>query len=201
MRAATASAMTDVTKIYVYTGSESGYTAGHWYYYDGSSWADGGVYNSVAFVTDKTLTGDGEAADAKVTGDDITDLKSAINNFESTVVSNYMVQQGEFKGSTWTQINSNYKHIAFPIKAGDIVSAKCYGGASFYAVVKSYSVPVYGDTVDFSSSSGFTTYLTLSNNGVTFTAPQDAKYLLVLVYQRLISQKTLEQIARAQAKR
>lgn len=80
LRAATASAMTDVTKIYVYTGSESGYTAGHWYYYNGSSWADGGVYNSTAFVTDKTLTGDGEAADAKVTGDEITDLKSAFNN-------------------------------------------------------------------------------------------------------------------------
>lgn len=78
LRAATASAMTDVTKIYVYTGSESGYTSGHWYYYDGSSWADGGVYNSTAFVTDKTLTGDGEAADAKTVGDELTDLKSAI---------------------------------------------------------------------------------------------------------------------------
>lgn len=83
LRAATASAMTDVTKIYVYTGSESGYTSGHWYYYDGSSWADGGVYNSTAFVTDKTLTGDGEAADAKVTGDEITNLKSAVNSLDS----------------------------------------------------------------------------------------------------------------------
>lgn len=78
LRAATASAMTDVTKIYVYTGSESGYTSGHWYYYDGSSWADGGVYNSTAFVTDKTLTGDGEAADAKTVGDEVTNLKSAL---------------------------------------------------------------------------------------------------------------------------
>ena len=85
LRAATASAMTDVTKIYVYTGSESGYTSGHWYYYDGSSWADGGVYNSTAFVTDKTLTGDGEAADAMVTGNEIGDLKSALNDVESAV--------------------------------------------------------------------------------------------------------------------
>lgn len=83
LRAATASAMTDVTKIYVYTGSESGYTSGHWYYYNGSSWADGGVYNSTAFVTDKTLTGDGEAADAKVTGNELTNLKSAIGNKSS----------------------------------------------------------------------------------------------------------------------
>lgn len=44
--ASTVSAMTDITKIYVYTGSESGYTAGNWYYYDGNAWVSGGVFNS-----------------------------------------------------------------------------------------------------------------------------------------------------------
>lgn len=101
LRAATASAMTDVTKIYVYTGSESGYTSGHWYYYDGSSWSDGGVYNSVAFVTDKTLTGDGEAADAKVTGDEITDLKSAISK------SNLIKSYSEFEMTVGGYVNTN----------------------------------------------------------------------------------------------
>ena len=38
--------MTNQNKIYVYTGSETGYTAGHWYYYDGSDWTDGGTYQS-----------------------------------------------------------------------------------------------------------------------------------------------------------
>lgn len=42
----TASAMTDHTKVYVYTGSEQGYTNGDWYYWDGDSWEDGGTYNS-----------------------------------------------------------------------------------------------------------------------------------------------------------
>lgn len=46
--AATSSAMTDQTKIYVYVGSQAGYSNGHWYYYNGSAWADGGVYNSIA---------------------------------------------------------------------------------------------------------------------------------------------------------
>lgn len=38
--------MTDHTKNYVYTGSESGYTAGHWYYWNSSSssWTEGGTY-------------------------------------------------------------------------------------------------------------------------------------------------------------
>lgn len=48
LTASLASAMTDQTKVYVYVGSESGMSAGHWYYYNGSSWADGGVYNSIA---------------------------------------------------------------------------------------------------------------------------------------------------------
>lgn len=50
----TSSSMSDQTKIYVYTGSETGYTAGHWYYWNGSSWADGGVYNSG--VADNSLS-------------------------------------------------------------------------------------------------------------------------------------------------
>ena len=69
LSASTAAEMTDTTKIYVYTGSESGYTAGNWYYYDGSAWTSGGVYNSTAFQTDTTLSIAGAAADAKITGD------------------------------------------------------------------------------------------------------------------------------------
>ena len=61
--------MTDTDKIYVYVGSETGYINGNWYYYDGTAWVSGGVYNAVAFTTDTTLTISGAAADAKVTGD------------------------------------------------------------------------------------------------------------------------------------
>ena len=50
-----ASDMTDTTKIYVYTGSEVGYENGDWYYFDGTSWVDGGVYNAVAIDLD-TIT-------------------------------------------------------------------------------------------------------------------------------------------------
>lgn len=72
-----ASQMTDTDKVYVYLGSEAGWNSGHWYYYDEgtSSWADGGVYNSVAFVTDTTLSIAGQPADAKATGDALA-LKS-----------------------------------------------------------------------------------------------------------------------------
>lgn len=42
----TVAAMTDVAKIYVYTGNETGYTAGNWYYNNGAAWVSGGVFNS-----------------------------------------------------------------------------------------------------------------------------------------------------------
>lgn len=67
--AATAADMTDTSKVYVYTGSETGYTAGNWYYYNGSAWTSGGIYNSAAVNVDTTLTVAGAAADAKVVGD------------------------------------------------------------------------------------------------------------------------------------
>ena len=76
--ASTVAGMTDHDKVYVYVGSETGYTSGNWYYWDGSAWTSGGVYNSVAVQTDTTLTLSGVAADAKKTGDEISDLKSQI---------------------------------------------------------------------------------------------------------------------------
>ena len=47
--AASVSGMKDTTKVYVNTSD------GHWYYYNGSAWADGGVYNSQG-VGNKSIT-------------------------------------------------------------------------------------------------------------------------------------------------
>ena len=66
--ALTAAGMTNTAKVYVYAGSETGYTAGHWYYYDGSAWQDGGVYSAAVVVTDTTLAVQGAPADAAATG-------------------------------------------------------------------------------------------------------------------------------------
>lgn len=53
--ASTVSEMTDTTKVYVYVGSETGYTSGNWYSYDGTSWTSGGVYNSQG-ISDNSIT-------------------------------------------------------------------------------------------------------------------------------------------------
>ena len=69
LTAATVSDMSDITKVYVYTGNESGYTFGKWYYYNGLEWTEGGEYNSTVYQTDTSLTEEGIPADAKTVGD------------------------------------------------------------------------------------------------------------------------------------
>lgn len=62
--------MTNTEKVYVYTGSEAGYTSGNWYYYNGSAWVSGGTYNSQAI-------GDGTITTAKLANGAVTDAKLA----------------------------------------------------------------------------------------------------------------------------
>lgn len=79
--AATASAMTDKSRVYVYVGSESGYTNGNWYYWTGTNWTSGGVYNAQGVQTDKLLITPDVAADAEATGKAITELQNANSDF------------------------------------------------------------------------------------------------------------------------
>lgn len=78
--ASTVAGMTDTTKIYVYTGTETNYTAGDWYYYNGSAWVSGGVYNAVAVDTDETLSVAGMPADAEAVGDKFDEYVDSWDN-------------------------------------------------------------------------------------------------------------------------
>ena len=78
--ATTVAGMTDKTRVYVYQGSESGYTSGNWYYWNGSAWTSGGTYNSAAVDTDKTLTQSDKPADSAVVGKEIGSLKESLGN-------------------------------------------------------------------------------------------------------------------------
>lgn len=61
--------MLDTSRVYVYTGSETGMIFGHWYYYEDGAWEDGGVYQSQGVQTDTTLSIPGMPADAGAAGD------------------------------------------------------------------------------------------------------------------------------------
>ena len=111
LTANTAVAMTDTSRVYVYTGTTGGgFTNGHWYYWDGTAWADGGNYNSTGFTTDTTLTIAGAAADAKATGDQVSDLKSAFTSMQDALLVTdaqaITWHQGSIDGSTGTANHS-----------------------------------------------------------------------------------------------
>lgn len=55
--ASTVAEMTDTSKIYIYTGNEPGYTAGNWYYWDGTAWVSGGAYGGYELVAESDGAG------------------------------------------------------------------------------------------------------------------------------------------------
>ena len=148
-----ASAMVDTTKIYVYTGNENGYVNGNWYFYNGTNWESGGVYNAVAVQTDKTLTQENKAADAKKTGDEINQLMSDLseviesNTYTDEIIINNtptftvgaMGQTGTLFPS-YTSFNYTQK---IAIKQSDVVTAIGNSGDASMRWVCAYS----GDTV------------------------------------------------------
>ena len=54
--ASEAADMTDTGQTYIYAGDETGYTFGHWYYWNGSAWTDGGAYQAAAADENISLT-------------------------------------------------------------------------------------------------------------------------------------------------
>lgn len=113
----TAAAMTDQNKIYVYTGDESGFTAGNWYYYDGTAWASGGVYNSSAVETDTTLSVSGVPADAKAAGYEIESVKSAFDDVTENLGSENIFNPSYLVSIAGWNVNGNeYSGTALQLK-------------------------------------------------------------------------------------
>ena len=75
----TVAEMIDNTKAYLYTGAEVGWLTGYWYTYDSAQakFVPRGEYG-VGTVIDNTLTVSGDAADAKATGDAISEVNGRL---------------------------------------------------------------------------------------------------------------------------
>ena len=174
LKAATAAAMTDTSKVYVYTGNETGYVYGDWYTWNGTEWEDCGVYNALAVETDPTLLVPGMPADAKVTGDDIADLKNAIG--APAQMAEYY---GYISSGAWVSTTSG-KVLIIPVKAGQSISIKSHAtNTSPIAMLKDFD-PTNGATINYSDVSGWTTAYSIPANTVfTGTVPSDANYLYV----------------------
>lgn len=120
--ATTVAGMTDKTRVYVYQGSESGYTSGNWYYWNGSAWTSGGAYNSAAVDTDKTLTQSDKPADSAIVGKEIGSLKESLGNVNEEISG----LKGAGSGLTTEQkryIVSLFKSAVYSENMSDIVTA------------------------------------------------------------------------------
>lgn len=122
LQANTVAEMTDKKKVYVYTGSESGYTSGNWYYWNGSAWTSGGTYNSAAVETDKTLTVADKAADGQAVGQELSLLKESLGNVNEEISG----LKGVGSGLTTEQkryIVSLFKNAVYSENMSDMVTA------------------------------------------------------------------------------
>lgn len=79
--ASTAAGMTDTDKVYIYTGTETGYTAGNWYYWNGTEWTSGGIYNTSDAV-------DGLAQTVESLEDDVSDIQDEIGDLANLNTTN-----------------------------------------------------------------------------------------------------------------
>ena len=124
--AKTVADMVDRFQIYVYVGNETGYTFGNWYYYNGSAWVSGGVYNTVAVALDDTLTVEGEAADAKAAGDAIRAVKNVLvrsNDLLPLPLSFYYPDPEVTTFSVWNDMPVNSFYVGIPTRYKDSISA------------------------------------------------------------------------------
>lgn len=173
LKAATASAMTDKTKIYVYTGTETGKTAGHWYYWNGSAWVDGGVYNSSAINTDKTLSVSGMAADAEAVGDKIDLLKNV-----STQSPNKLNHATDLVGyafetnGTIFEYASHYISDYIEVEPGTEYAQLTFSGSS-----QVFNIRPTGVVCFYDENKHFLSSISRSSSAPTITPPANTKYL------------------------
>lgn len=151
--AATAEAMTDKTKAYVYTGSESGYTNGAWYYWNGSAWTMGGT------AVDPTLSIAGAPADAAKVGE----LKSEIEN-NAVII-------GDF-------VQNEYVKTDGTIEAYNGWARTGYLNISRFEVLNiTKRAGIYNCFYD--ANKEFISSITLVNGTTRVNVPDNAKYIIV----------------------
>jgi len=187
------SLMIDHDKVYLYTGSETGESTGYWYYYNGTQFVPGGLYGAGIQIDstptqgstnavssggvysaldalqaqipqiDSTLSQSGQAADAKVVGDDIASLNEGYLLFD-IVQDSYITTAGvitPYAGWSRTDYIECSEYDTLEVES-------TVGSASMYNVF-------YDENKTFISGTRFR----INPGANTFAIPENAAYFIL----------------------
>lgn len=182
--ATTVAGMTDKTRVYVYQGSESGYTSGNWYYWNGSAWTSGGIYNSAAVDTDKTLTQSDKPADSAIVGKEVGSLKESLDylNIDNNAGQS-LTSEKDISGK-YVIFNTQYKLLGFNVdkyqtcKVYKVAKNKKYYAIGYGRKDVGFPVAVFSENLVEDGTTPYTDYIlgelsTISLSKVSFIAKND----------------------------
>lgn len=166
--ASSVSGMTDTTRNYINT------TDGHWYYYDGTEWKDGGIYQAIG-ISENSITPE------MTTFIDVT-LGQNIFNPNSEYVVDKQFYSGSVGGTLSTTSNNNF--MASIVKVKPNTQYTC-SGISYYVYY------LDEDKIILSRSTEYDTV-----KPYTFTTPNNCEYIAVnfKVYVSSLSQRIVSDV-------
>ena len=174
-KASSVNEMTDTNRVYVYIGETSNtFINGHWYYYNGSTWTDGGEYNSTAVWTDPTLTLEGAPADAKATGELKATVEAVCPTLEQT--DSFIAQDGAIDAplTGLTIYGKSYQDTSISPTPSSPKSITTAGSSGTLELVSAGKNMIPLTNPETRTSYGIT-FTRLSNGAVTFNGQNNNK--------------------------
>lgn len=171
--AATVAAMLDTTKVYVYTGSETGYTYGNWYYYDGTEWVSGGTYVSTALYTDSTPTqGSANAVSGGGVYEALASIQDDVNLVVTTRYSQYASANIVSGNDTYWKIDASGNQIVAGTQYKVVITSNVDVNINDIKIGTSTSLSTMVDTiatnVSLVAGEPYEVYYTPSQDGLAY---------------------------------
>ena len=151
--------------------------------WEGNAWFAGDVYVGGTAQTNSKKLSTKEYVDTKVA--DVLKNSGLIGN-EGLVITDLSTYESTWgfitNTGSWSNINEKYQFIVIPVtNIGSVLTVTANSStASYLAGLRSYSTPVSGVAVDFSTVEGWTARFTVPRGGTkNYNIPDDVKYLIV----------------------
>lgn len=153
------SGMTDTTKIYVLT------TSGHWFYYDGNSWEDGGVYQAAVDPTE------------------VSELQDELDVIAIPLEEDLIYDGAFWKWSTELHNTDDYKTIRYKIPK---YLTSVYVNTYFYGNLRVFISDISDPTTtafsnDNALSDPSSNYGTMTNHIATYDLTESQQYSYIYV--------------------